>query len=142
MKIKLGPVEIEQDPIKDELFFDEYKKSPKAVEKYLEEKSKLFDLSLKNIIAGRTTRLIMDAAFSIAGGVAFVGWIIYVFYVSKDSFVWEELGPQTVLSVLLQALLILFICFLPVILIGVGFLIRAKVKGSKKPEKNIKEEKK
>ena len=37
MKIKLGPVEIEQDPIKDELLYNEYKESPKIVEKYLVE---------------------------------------------------------------------------------------------------------
>ena len=37
MRIKLGPVEIEQDPIKDDLLYNEYKESPKTVEKYLEE---------------------------------------------------------------------------------------------------------
>ena len=32
MRIKLGPVEIEQDPIKDDVLYNEYKESPKTVE--------------------------------------------------------------------------------------------------------------
>lgn len=32
MKIKLGPVEIEQDGLKDEVLYNEYKESPKTVE--------------------------------------------------------------------------------------------------------------
>ena len=50
MKIKLGPVEIEQDSLKDEVLYSEFKKSPKEVEKYLAEKSKFFDLTLTDVI--------------------------------------------------------------------------------------------
>ena len=45
MKFKIGPVEV---------LFAEYKKSPKNVEKYLAEKSKFIDLTLKNLLAGKT----------------------------------------------------------------------------------------
>lgn len=134
MKIKLGPVEIEQDPIKDELLYNEYKESPKIVEKYLVEKSKYFDLTLKNIIAGKTMKMIRDTVFSIAGSVAFVGWIIYVFYVSKDSFVWKEISPEATFLVVVQALLIIGICFLPVLLVVGCFTVKNKISASRKTE--------
>ena len=121
MKIKIGPVEVEQDPIKDEVLFGHYKESPKEVEKYLDEKSKFLDLTIKNLIAGRTVKMIKDFIFSLVASVVFIGWSLYVFYVSKDAFVWEKLDLQTTFYILLQALLIIAICFLPVILIG-GFI--------------------
>ena len=92
MKIKIGPIEIEQESVADNVLFEEYKKSEKDVTKYLEEKSKFFDLTLKNIIAGKTMKMIRDFIFTIIGGVVFIGWSIYVFYISKDSFVWNEMN--------------------------------------------------
>ena len=80
MKLKIGPVEIEQDSIKDEILFNEFKESPKEVEKYLLEKSKYFDLTLKNTIAGKTMKMITDFAMGLAGGIFFLGWSFYVFY--------------------------------------------------------------
>ena len=131
MKIKIGPIEIEQDSLKDEILYSEYKKSPKDVEKYLVEKSKFFDLTLKNTIAGKTMKMIKNFVFSIASAVFFVGWSLYVFYVSKDAFVWKQMSMDTVVSATLQALLILCICFLPLILIN-GFIALSSVVFSKK----------
>lgn len=121
MKIKLGPIEIEQESLSDEILLNEYKKSKKDVEKYLEEKSKYFDLTLKNIIGGKTVKMIKDFVFAIVGGVVFVGWTIYVLYISKDAFVWKEMNLETTFYILIQALLIIFVCLLPVMLIS-GFL--------------------
>ena len=117
MKIRIGPVEVEQNPIQDETLFNEYKESPEVVEKYLVEKSKFLDLTLKNTIAGKTMKMIRDFFYTLVGSVAFIGWAVYVFYVSKDAFVWEEMSPETAISVFLQALLVIFICFLPVMII-------------------------
>ena len=114
MKIKIGPVEVEQDSIKDEVLFDRYIKEPKEVQKYLAEKSKYLDLSLKHLLAGKTMKMIRDSAFALAAGIFFVGWSLYVFYVSKDSFAWEELTFESTVTFILQAFLILGICFLPV----------------------------
>ena len=146
MKIKIGPIEVEQDAIKDEVLYNEYKQSPKDVEKYLNVKSKVLDLTMKNVIAGKTMKMIFEFVFSIIGSVVFGAWSIFVFYTSKDAFVWKEMNLQTAFSVLLQALLIIFICFLPVILLGgfyklyTFFAARNKVKKdeqeTKKPEEN------
>ena len=124
MKIKIGSIEIEQESLSDEILFKEYEKSQKDVEGYLEEKSKFFDLTLKNIIAGKTMKMIRDFIFAIIGGVVFIGWSVYVFYVSKDAFVWNEMNLETIIYIFLQALLLIFICLLPVILIS-GFLKRS-----------------
>ena len=121
MKLKIGPVEIEQEAIKDEVLFNEFKESPKMVEKYLDEKSKYFDLALKNTIDGKTMKMIRDFALGLVGGVFFLGWSFYVFYESKDLINWNEISLETALEGLMIALLILFICFLPIILVG-GFL--------------------
>ena len=121
MKIKLGPIEIEQESVSDEILLNEFKKSKKDVEEYLEEKSKFFDLTLKNIIGGKTVKMIKDFVFTIIGGIAFIGWSVYVFYISKDAFVWNEMDLGTIIYIFLQALLIIFICLLPVLLIS-GFL--------------------
>ncbi|MBP3891672.1 MAG: hypothetical protein J6D29_05815 [Solobacterium sp.] len=131
MKIKIGPVEVEQDEINDATLFDKYQESPKEVEKYLVEKSRFYDLTLRNIIAGRTTRMVRDAIFTIIGGVFFTGWSLYVFYISKDAFEWQGMTLTTAISILLQALLVMGICFLPVVLIG-GFLKILKYFSSKK----------
>ena len=141
MRIKLGPVEIEQDPIKDDVLYNEYKESPKTVEKYLAEKSKFLDLSLKNIIAGKTMKMIIDFVFTIAGGIAFVGWALYVFYISKDSFVWKEMGLETFFSVILQAILIIVICFLPVILVAGCFMLTRRIRSKKEETQKDKAEK-
>ncbi len=117
MKLKIGPVEIEQDSIKDDILFNEFKESPKEVEKYLLEKSKYFDLTLKNTIAGKTMKMITDFVLGLAGGIFFLGWSFYVFYSSRDVFVWQEMNVSTAFSVFLESLMILFICLLPVILI-------------------------
>ena len=138
MRIKLGPVEIEQDPIKDDVLYNEYKESPKTVEKYLAEKSKFLDLSLKNIIAGKTMKMIIDFVFTIAGGIAFVGWALYVFYISKDSFVWKEMSLETFFSVILQAILIIAICFLPVILVTGCFMLTKRIRSKKEEEQKDK----
>ena len=114
MKIKIGPVEVEQDPIKDEVLYDKYKKDPKEVQKYLVEKSKYLDLSLKQLLAGKTMKMLRDSALAIAVGIFFIGWSLYIFYVSKDSFAWDELTLESTLIFILQAFLILGICFLPV----------------------------
>ena len=141
MRIKLGPVEIEQDPIKDDVLYNEYKESPKTVEKYLAEKSKFLDLSLKNIIAGKTMKMIIDFVFTIAGGIAFVGWALYVFYISKDSFVWKEMSLETFFSVILQAILIIVICFLPVILVTGCFMLTRRIRSKKEETQKDKAEK-
>ena len=141
MRIKLGPVEIEQDPIKDDVLYNEYKESPKTVEKYLAEKSKFLDLSLKNIIAGKTMKMIIDFVFTIAGGIAFVGWALYVFYISKDSFVWKEMSLETFFSVILQAILIIVICFLPVILVAGCFMLTRRIRSKKEETQKDKAEK-
>lgn len=135
MKIKLGPIEIEQESLSDELLLNEYKKSKEDVEKYLEEKSKYFDLTLKNIIGGKTVKMIKDFVLTIIGGVVFVGWSIYVFYISKDAFVWKEMNLETTFYILIQALLIIFICLLPVMLIS-GFLQIVNKISSLKDKKN------
>ena len=134
MKIKIGPVEIEQDSLKDEILYNEYKKSPKDVEKYLVEKSKFFDLTLKNTIAGKTMKMIKNFIFSIASAVFFVGWSLYVFYVSKDAFEWKQMSMDTVVSATLQALFILCICFLPLILIN-GYIALTSRESSKNSNK-------
>ena len=134
MKIKIGPVEIEQDSLKDEILYNEYKKSPKDVEKYLVEKSKFFDLTLKNTIAGKTMKMIKNFIFSIASAVFFVGWSLYVFYVSKDAFEWKQMSMDTVVSASLQALFILCICFLPLILIN-GYIALTSRESSKNSDK-------
>ena len=134
MKIKIGPVEIEQDSIKDEVLFAYYKESPKEVEKFLVEKSKFYDLTLKNIVAGKTMKMIRNFAFSIAGIVFFVGWSLYVFYASKDYFVWDKLSLDTAISVFLQAMLILGICLLPVGLIAIYMKLVSR-RNSKNTEK-------
>lgn len=136
MKIKIGPIEIEQESVADNVLFEEYKKSEKDVTKYLEEKSKFFDLTLKNIIAGKTMKMIRDFIFTIIGGVVFIGWSIYVFYISKDSFVWNEMNPETIIYVFLQSLLIIFVCLLPVMLISGFIKIVAKVSGIRESKKN------
>lgn len=118
MKIKFGPVEFEQDALKDEILLEEYKKSPKEVEKYLKEKSKFYDETLKNIIAGKTMKTVRDFIFSIAGVVFFTGWSLYVFFVSKDAIVWDEVNAGNAFSVILQAFFIILICFMPVILVA------------------------
>ena len=123
MKVKIGPVEIEQDSIKDEVLFEKYKKDPKHVQKYLEEKSKVFDLTLKHLIGGKTMKMVKDSAYAIITGIFFVGWSLYIFYVSKDSFTWEELTLESTLTFILQAFLILGICFLPVGLVAGFFKI-------------------
>lgn len=135
MKIKLGPIEIEQESLSDELLLNEYKKSKEDVEEYLEEKSKYFDLTLKNIIGGKTVKMIKDFVLTIIGGVVFVGWSIYVFYISKDAFVWKEMNLETTFYILIQALLIIFICLLPVMLIS-GFLQIVNKISSLKDKKN------
>ena len=135
MKIKLGPIEIEQESLSDELLLNEYKKSKEDVEEYLEEKSKYFDLTLKNIIGGKTVKIIKDFVLTIIGGVVFVGWSIYVFYISKDAFVWKEMNLETTFYILIQALLIIFICLLPVMLIS-GFLQIVNKISSLKDKKN------
>lgn len=118
MKIKFGPVEFEQDALKDEILLEEYKKSPKEVEKYLKEKSKFYDETLKNIIAGKTMKTVRDFILSIAGVVFFTGWSLYVFFVSKDAIVWDEVNAGNAFSVILQAFFIILICFMPVILVA------------------------
>ncbi len=133
MKIKLGPVEIEQDGLKDEVLYNEYKESPKTVEKYLDEKSKYFDLTIKNLIAGQTLKTIKNFIVSVASWVFFVAWSIYVFWESKDAFVWNEFSLETIFGVLLQALLILGICFLPVVLVEGFFKLASVISGRKKP---------
>ena len=138
MRIKIGPVEIEQDSIKDEILFNEYKESPKNVEKYLVEKSKFYDLTLKNLIAGKTMRMIKNFFISIAGTIFFVGWSLYVFYISKDSFVWKEMNLETALSVVLQALLIIGICFLPLGLLA-GYIKLTSRSALKNTEKQSEE---
>ena len=137
MKIKIGPVEIEQDSLKDEILFNEYKQSPKDVEKYLVEKSKFFDLTLKNTIAGKTVKMIKNFIFSIASAVFFVGWSLYVFYISKDAFTWNEMNLETAISAFLQSLLILGICFLPLILIN-GYIALTTRETSKSSDKKDK----
>ena len=134
MKIKLGPVEIEQDSLKDEVLYSEFKKSPKEVEKYLAEKSKFFDLTLKNTLAGKTMKMIRSFIFSIGGLVFFVGWSLYVFYISKDAFVWDEMNLQTAILAILQSLLIIGICFLPLILVA-GYVKIVNTINSKKEQK-------
>ena len=145
MKIKIGPIEVEQDVVKDEALFEVYKNSPKDVEKYFEEKSKILDLTLKNIIGGKTMKMIRDFVFTLIAGIAFIGWSGYVFYVSKEVFVWEELTIGTAITLFLQALMIIFICFLPVIIIG-GFIklfeLFSNMRKAKKEEKETKEAKK
>lgn len=136
MKIKIGPIEVEQDALKDEVLFNEYKNSPKEFEKYLNEKSKFLDITLKNIIAGKTMKMIRDFVLTIVAGIVFTGWSLYVFYISKDSFVWKEMNLETAVSVALQSLLIIGICFLPVILVGgfikiTGLIAARKVKQKK-----------
>ena len=79
MKVKIGPVEIEQDSIKDEVLFEKYKKDPKHVQKYLEEKSKVFDLTLKHLIGGKTMKMVKDSAYAIITGIFFVGWSLYIY---------------------------------------------------------------
>ena len=133
MKIKLGPVEIEQDGLKDEVLYNEYKESPKTVEKYLGEKSKYFDLTIKNLIAGKTLKTIKNFIISVASWVFFVAWSLYVFWESKDAFVWNEFSLETIFGVLLQALLILGICFLPVVLVEGFFKLTSVISGRKKP---------
>lgn len=126
MKIKIGPVELEQDPIKDEVLFNDYKESPKTVEKYLAEKSKYFDMTLKNILVGKTMRAVRNFLLSVAGTVFFVGWSLYVFYISKEHFVWKEPSLQNTINVILQALLILGICLFPVAFLGGFFKLSSK----------------
>lgn len=126
MKLKIGPIEIDHDPIKDEVLFAAFKESPKDVDKYLAERSKFFDLALRNLIAGRTMRMIRDFIYTLFGGAVFIGWSIYVFFVSKDAFVWKELSLENVIYILLQAFLVIFVCLLPIILIG-GFLKSASM---------------
>jgi hypothetical protein len=136
MKLKIGPVEIEQDSIKDDILFNEFKESPKEVEKYLLEKSKYFDLTLKNTIAGKTMKMITDFALGLAGGIFFLGWSFYVFYSSRDVFVWQEMNVSTAFSVFLGSLMILFICLLPVILI-LSFLKILKYFSNRKMMKQL-----
>ena len=131
MKIKFGPVEFEQDALKDEILLEEYKKSPKEVEKYLKEKSKFYDETLKNIIAGKTMKTVRDFIFSIVGVVFFTGWSLYVFFVSKDAIVWDEVNAGNAFSVILQAFFIILICFMPVILI-VGLIKTVNIIASRK----------
>lgn len=143
MKIKIGPVEVEQDPIKDELLFPEYKESAKLVDRYLSEKGKVLDFTVKNLIAGKTVKMIRDFVITIVGGIIFTGWCLYVFWVSKDSFVWKEMSLHTVITVVLQALLIFFICFLPAGLVGGGLKTASKIKelsGKKKKKTDDEEE--
>ena len=142
MKIKLGPIEVEQDVIKDESLFEVYKDSPKDVEKYFEEKSKILDLTLKNIIGGKTMKMIRDFVFTMIAGIAFIGWSGYVFYVSKEVFVWEELTVETAITLFLQALMIIFICFLPVIIVGGFFKLVGLFSNMRKTGKEEKEAKK
>ncbi len=139
MKLKIGPIEIEQDSIKDDLLFNEYKKSPKEVEKYLLEKSKYFDLALKNTIAGKTMKTITDFALSLAGGVFFLAWSFYVFYSSRDLFVWKEMDLASAFFVLLEALLIIGICLLPVALSG-GLTMLVRFFNNRKNMKLLEEE--
>ena len=136
MKLKIGPVEIEQDSIKDEILFNEFMESPKEVEKYLLEKSKYFDLTLKNTIAGKTMKMITDFAMGLAGGIFFLGWSFYVFYSLRDVFVWQEMNLSTAFSVLLESLMIIFICLLPVILI-MGFMKIVKYYSNRKLMKEL-----
>ena len=136
MKLKIGPVEIEQDSIKDEILFNEFKESPNEVEKYLLEKSKYFDLTLKNTIAGKTMKMITDFAMGLAGGIFFLGWSFYVFYSLRDVFVWQEMNLSTAFSVLLESLMIIFICLLPVILI-MGFMKIVKYYSNRKLMKEL-----
>ena len=131
MKIKFGPVEFEQDALKDEILLEEYKKSPKEVEKYLKEKSKFYDETLKNIIAGKTMKTVRDFIFSIVGVVFFTGWSLYVFFVSKDAIIWDKINVGNAFSVILQAFFIILICFMPVILIA-GFLKIINIIASRK----------
>ena len=131
MKLKIGPVEIEQEAMKDDVLFNEFKESPKLVGKYLEEKSKYFDLALKNTIDGKTMKMIRDFALGLVGGVFFLGWSFYVFFESKDLFEWNGMTLGTALAGLMTALLVLFICFLPVILVG-GFMKVAAYFSTKK----------
>ncbi|MBO7677283.1 MAG: hypothetical protein J6S49_07195 [Erysipelotrichaceae bacterium] len=138
MKLKIGPVEIEQEAMKDDVLFNEFKESPKLVGKYLEEKSKYFDLALKNTIDGKTMKMIRDFALGLVGGVFFLGWSFYVFFESKDLFEWNGMTLGTALAGLMTALLVLFICFLPVILVG-GFMKVASYFSTKK-KKNAKKE--
>lgn len=138
MKLKIGPVEIEQEAMKDDVLFNEFKESPKLVGKYLEEKSKYFDLALKNTIDGKTMKMIRDFALGLVGGVFFLGWSFYVFFESKDLFEWNGMTLGTALAGLMTALLVLFICFLPVILVG-GFMKVAAYFSTKK-KKNAKKE--
>ena len=133
MKIKLGPVEIEQDGLKDEVLYNEYKESPKTVEKYIGEKSKYFDLTIKNLVAGKTLKTIKNFIVSVASWVFFVAWSLYVFWESKDAFVWNEFSLETIFGVLLQSLLILGICFLPVVLVEGFFKLTSVISGRKKP---------
>ena len=133
MKIKLGPVEIEQDGLKDEVLYNEYKESPKTVEKYIGEKSKYFDLTIKNLIAGKTLKTIKNFIISVASWIFFVAWSLYVFWESKDAFVWNEFSLETIFGVLLQSLLILGICFLPVVLVEGFFKLTSVISGRKKP---------
>lgn len=126
MKIKLGPLEVEQDALKDEILYPEYKESPEKVEKYLAEKSKVLDMTLKNTIAGKTVGMIIESILTLVGGIFFVGWSVYVFYTSRDVFIWKEFTLGTAITFFLQALLIMFICFLPVFLIaGVIAIVQA-----------------
>ena len=118
MKVKIGPVEIEQDAIKDEILYNEYKESPKTVEKYLAEKSKFYDMTLKHIIAGKTTKMVRDFIFTIAGGVLFTGWVLYVLYISRDAFVWKEISLNTAFTVIMEVLLMMVVCFMPAGLVG------------------------
>ena len=142
MKLKIGPVEIEQEAIKDEVLFNEFKESPKMVEKYLDEKSKYFDLALKNTIDGKTMKMIRDFALGLVGGVFFLGWSFYVFYELKDLINWNEISLETALEGLMIALLILFICFLPIILVG-GFLkITSYFSARKKKKAGLENQKK
>ena len=126
MKIKIGPVELEQDPIKDEVLFNDYKESPKTVEKYLAEKSKYFDMTLKNVLDGKTMRTFKNFLFFVLGTVFFVGWSLYVFYISKDHFVWKEPSLQNTINVFLQTFLILGVCLFPVVFLGGFFKLSSK----------------
>ena len=81
-------------------------------------------------------KMIRDFIFTIIGGVAFIGWSAYVFYVSKDAFIWKETDLGGIIYILFQALLIIFICLLPVMLIS-GFIqaitkISEKISSGKK----------
>ena len=83
-------------------------------------------------------KMIIDFVFTIAGGIAFVGWALYVFYISKDSFVWKEMSLETFFSVILQAILIIAICFLPVILVTGCFMLTKRIRSKKEEEQKDK----